>query len=509
MKTVLFQFKAFSAFLVLLLLASCSNDADTATELPDPIEESGEQGNEEENEETPLDTDNDGVPDSEDVDDDNDGLIEVFSINDLQDLRNSLSVSGKQLPGLAKKMEIGFELTRDLDFDNPDDYEDPSLFPAYTSGLGWTPIGTTEFNENNTLSIEDRFQAIFEGNAYTIRNLYINRPEEDYIGLFGACNDDAIIRNLNLEVKEITGERILGGLVGLGRGSIENVTVNGNIRSTSTGQAMMGLLVGRFEGGTISNCSTFGSAHAPEGIMVGGLLGRLVIPEPNLNATLANCFSEADVTAEGRVGGLIGSFSQGDAINAILILERCYATGIVTGVDDIGGLIGSTLGSNISQCYATGNIVNIGNGQLNTDSGGLIGFALSANINSCYASGEVTGNPLGDCIGGLVGYIHSTNVTTSYSTGPVEGNLAQIGGLTGRCPAGSEPTINNTNYWDTETSGLLFSRGEAQGLTSAELQTPTNNTGIYATWDPAVWDFGTSTQYPVLRDMPNGIEAQR
>ena len=404
---------------------------------------------------------------------------------------------------------IGFELMQDLDFDNPDDYEDPSLLPTYTSGLGWTPIGTTEFNENNTLSIENRFQAIFDGNGYTIRNLYINRPEEDYIGFFGACSDEAVIRNLNLEVKEITGERILGGLVGLGRGFIENVTVNGNIRSTSTGQAMMGLLVGRFEGGAISNCSTFGSAEAPDAIMVGGLLGRLVIPEPNLNATILNCFSGADVTGESRLGGLIGSFAREDAVNAILTVENCYVTGNVIGEDDIGGLIGSTLGSNISQCYATGNVNNVGDSQFNGNSGGLLGFALGVNVTSCYASGEVTGNPIGDCMGGLVGYIHSTTITTSYSTGMVEGNPLQIGGLTGRCPAGSEPTINNTNYWDTETSGLPVSRAEAQGLTTAELQTPTSNTGIYATWDSAVWDFGTSSQYPVLKDMPNGIEVQR
>ncbi|WP_419913051.1 hypothetical protein [Candidatus Poriferisodalis sp.] len=62
------------------------------------------------------------------------------------------------------------------------------------------------------------------------------------------------------------------------------------------------------------------------------------------------------------------------------------------------------------------------------------------------------------------------------------------------------------SYWDSDESQATGPGGE--GKTTAELQTPTDYTGIYANWnvdldgdgsadDP--WDFGTSCQYPVLK----------
>ena len=505
MKTVLFQFTAFSALLVLLFLASCSNDADTASELPDPIEESGEQGSEEENEETPLDTDNDGIPDSEDDDVDGDGLIELSSVDALNEMRYSLENSGKSYRGVAKNQIIGFELTQDLDFQDPGHYDDPTLLEEYTTGKGWEPIGISNYSFGEEEDMSTRFGGIFEGNGFTIKNLFISRPEDSQIGFLGACNDDSIIRNLNLELISVNGNTIVGGLVGLGRGLIDNCTVNGSINS-ELGE--IGLLTGVYEGGTIKECNTSGTVTAENNFNAGGLFGRLVIdPFTENNAAIKSCYSSANVVGRDRVGGLIGSFNLGDAINAFITVDNCFAIGSVTGELNVGGLIGFT-GGTITSCYATGEVTATRQG-FGGNAGGLVGQSLGALINSCYATGNVRAVNQIDCMGGLIGYIHSTNVTTSYSIGSVEGNLAQIGGLTGRCPAGSEPTINNTNYWDAETSGLPFSRGEAQGLTTVELQTPTSNTGIYATWDPAIWDFGTSTQYPVLLDMPNGIEPQR
>ena len=71
---------------------------------------------------------------------------------------------------------------------------------------------------------------------------------------------------------------------------------------------------------------------------------------------------------------------------------------------------------------------------------------------------------------------------------------------------------NNTNlvvensYWDAERSGTTISAGDlGYGKTTAELQCPTApgdvscDPIIFADWDAAVWDFGTSTDYPVLR----------
>ena len=112
----------------------------------------------------------------------------------------------------------------------------------------------------------------------------------------------------------------------------------------------------------------------------------------------------------------------------------------------------------------------------------------------------------------------------SYATGAVSGTAA-VGGLVG---SGRFARAQSA-YWNLETSGVRVGVGEDDandngvidgterlrlgvgGKTTAELQTPTDYTGIYETWnvelgDPIFddgelddpWDFGTTTQYPVL-----------
>ena len=510
MKTDFMKFKHLLALLLLGIAISCSSENEAPT-IPDDPDQMEEMDSDDDTPDPPEDSDqdNDGIPDDEDIDMDGDGLIEIASVNALNEIRNDLSASGRSLR-LGKNDFIGFELTQDLDFQNPDDYDDPTLLEAYTSGDGWEPLGTTEFGENGSLTTENRFQEVFEGNGFTIRNLFINRPEQSYLGLFGATTLDADIRNLSLESIEITGELIIGGIVGLGAGNFENCTVSGTVTSTTNGQAMIGLLIGRYEGGSITNCNTSGMVMATEAIFAGGLFGRLVIdPFLQNDALVASCYSDATVTGEQRVGGLLGGFSLEDAITSTIELRNSYATGNVTGENSVGGLIGSTLGSSISSCYATGDITNTGTSEFDGDSGGLLGFAFSATVSSCYATGTITGNTTGSCKGGLVGLVNNVTISTSFSTGSVQGNTFEIGGLTGRCQAGSPSIIPSTNYWDLETSGIPFSREEAQGLTTTELQSPIDASGIYATWDPMVWDFGNNSQYPALLNMPNGVENQR
>jgi hypothetical protein len=512
MKTTFLKLTQLLTLLLFFSITACSSerDDDATPTVPDNPDQMEEMEDDSTDDIGGNDQDGDGIPDEEDIDVDGDGLIEISSLDALNDLRNNLDFSEKGSSETGKNDFIGFELTKDLDFENPNDYDDSTLLDSYTSGDGWEPLGSTEFGENGALTIENRFQGIFDGNGFTISNLYINRPEQDYLGLFGATSLDATISNLNVEINEIIGQRIIGGIAGLGAGNFDNCSVSGNISSVSTGQAMIGLLVGRYEGGLITDCNTTGVVTAESASFAGGLMGRLVIdPFTESNALVANSYSEATVTADQRVGGLVGGFSLEDAVASTIQINNAYATGNVIGENSVGGLVGTTLGSTISSCYATGTINNIGNSEFDGDSGGLLGYAFSTTISACYATGDVIGNPTGSCKGGLAGFVYNTTITTSFSTGTIEGNPMELGGLTGRCQAASPSTISNTNYWDIETSGIPVSRGEAQGLTTAELQNPVDASGIYTTWDPMVWNFGTSEQYPVLLNMPNGVENQR
>ena len=117
------------------------------------------------------------------IDQDNDGLIEICDINALSAIRYQLDGSGykqsfdavKITAGCPQSGCTGYELRGDLDFNSDDSYRDITNKAAWTSGLGWLPIG-------DRLNF---FTARFEGNGHTIANLYINRPS-DYVGLFNA-----------------------------------------------------------------------------------------------------------------------------------------------------------------------------------------------------------------------------------------------------------------------------------------------------------------------------------
>ncbi len=189
----------------------------------------------------------------------------------------------------------------------------------------------------------------------------------------------------------------------------------------------------------------------------------------------------ANVTGQSSVGALAG-IKLGD-------LSGSYATGRVSGQDGVGGLVGSHRGS-IAASYATTQV----SGQNNV--GGLIGSNYLGTVIACYATGRVSGTAN---VGGLVGLNSSDDeVIASYATGHVSG-VSNVGGLIGD----NQGTASNS-YWDMSTSGQTT--GTA-GQTTAQLQSPTDYSGMYADWnvdldgggtadDP--WDFGLSDEYPVL-----------
>ena len=173
--------------------------------------------------------------------------------------------------------------------------------------------------------------------------------------------------------------------------------------------------------------------------------------------------------------------------------------------DNVGGLVGS--GDHISRSYATGTVSSAGN-----NVGGLVGSGSS--ISGSYATGAVTGTFR---VGGLIGR-GGRDISYSYAVGRVSGSGA-VGGLIGD----NTGTVTDS-YWDTVTSRQSHSDG-GQGKTTSELQSPTGYSGIYANWNADLdnadrdrnpmtggddpWDFGTSSQYPVLKYGGLNVAQQR
>ncbi len=171
-------------------------------------------------------------------------------------------------------------------------------FRNYQSGKGFRPLG-----RDATIGVpgDNTFLGTFDGNNHVISGLYINRPEEDFVGLFGSIFKGTV-RNLGLEKVNISGNKYVGGIAGL----------------------MTDAHRYRF---VVTNCYVTGKISGLD-VAVGGLVGRLY------DAKINYCYSTADVCGKQSVGGLVGGFSFSELVN-------CYSTGHIQGEDYIGGLIGT------------------------------------------------------------------------------------------------------------------------------------------------------------------------
>jgi len=208
---------------------------------------------------------------------------------------------------------------------------------AYAAGEGWDPIG------NYSTEYTTEFHGTFNGNYKKVTNLKINRPTTDFQGLFGVIYGSGSVKNLVVQNCDITGQKYVGGLMG----------VNSSAYS-------------------ISNCSATGKVSGT-GKYVGGLVGY------NTYSIIFNCYAAVNVIGTNYVGGLVGeNYSYSN-------IYDCYATGNVSGTANyIGGLVGENVdNSTISYCYATGKVSGT-----NTV-GGLAGYTSgTSHITNCVAAND-------------------------------------------------------------------------------------------------------------------------
>jgi len=344
-----------------------------------------------------------------------------------------------------------FILTSDIDLD----------------GVSITPIApdtSTSYRFQGT-----PFTGVFDGNDYVIRNVDVNMPGSDYVGLFGYLGMDGQIKNLSAEDISIVGRWSVGGLVGHSSvGTITNCYSTGSV----SGNRYVGGLVGHSSVGTITNCYSTGSVSGYG--YVGGLAGH------NEEATISNCYSAGSVNGVLDVGGLAG-------YNEEATISNCYSAGSVNGVLDVGGLVGNNIDDGVvTNCYSSASVAG------EDYVGGLVAFNSVGTITNCYSTGAVTGE---DAVGGLAGYTGGT-ITNCYSSGLVTGDL-RLGGLVGW----HDGAIGNS-FWDVNTSGWTTSSGGTP-KTTAEMKTQTTFTS--AGWDfIEVWDIGENQTYPFLRTYLGG-----
>ncbi|UCE36896.1 MAG: tandem-95 repeat protein [Thermoplasmata archaeon] len=313
---------------------------------------------------------------------------------------------------------------------------DASATSGWNSGAGFEPVGNTS----------SYFTGSFDGDNHTISGLYINRPSQDYVGLFGWV-EGGELKNVIFKDAFVTGKDYVGTLSGINQVpgvKVSNCIVYGEVSSTGY---YTGLLIGSHVGGvsgSVENCSVYGRIYCGENAG-GGLIGYG-------DTIITNCFSYGTVTVSGlggNVGGLVGR----NNVNGVITNSYCDVE--TSGVRYVGGFVGVNSGV----------------------------------ISNCYALGDVSGN---DDIGGFVGYLEPGDIITNcYSTGNVTGNT-NVGGFLGVNDTG---IITNCS-WDNETSGRTDGVGNQDPDPDDVIGRNTTDMMTQATFTSIEWDF-TDTWFMV------------
>ena len=362
---------------------------------------------------------------------DSNGLIDIYTIEDLNNIRfnlagtswkTSLTDTVWRTSGCPSNGCRGYELKANLDFSGTKWASNYKGTDWVTSG--WVAIGDCGADNDCNTTIDNRpFAATFNGNGFEIRNLYINKSNQSNVGLFGYAGTSILIKSLGVVNTYVKGKDFVGGLLGYQQaGSIINSYASGSV----SGYAFTGGLVGYQDGsGSIINSYASGSVSGYDPI--GGLVGWQ-------NGSISNSYASSSVSGFYHTGGLVGS-QNGSISNS-------YASGSVSGFYHTGGLVGGQDGI-ITNSYASASVSGTKN-----NTGGLVG-SQNGSISNSYASGSVSGY---DSIGGLVGYQRSGSITNSYASGSVSGN-DYTGGLVGYQDGSGSITYSYASGSVTSSSG--------------------------------------------------------
>ena len=162
-----------------------------------------------------------------DVDNDDDGLIEIWHLDALNNIRYDLDGSHYDDDGSGEDMTVveddgsdmgcgggscnGYELMRDLDFALATSYAAGTINAEWRSpGSGWLPIA----HDTDTVMAGFQgsgFAAILDGNGNSITNLYIGRGTETRVGLIGQTAVGSEVRTIILADVSIQADRIPAG----------------------------------------------------------------------------------------------------------------------------------------------------------------------------------------------------------------------------------------------------------------------------------------------------------
>ena len=280
----------------------------------------------------------------------------------------------------------------------------------------WKPIGDSNHYFNGT----------FDGNDFTISDLYVTpRSAGYYSGLFAFIDDSGTVKNLSVS-GYVSGNTLAGGVAAYNFGTISDCNFDGAVTSDPSGR---GTEVGGITGsndGSINNCRNTGTV-TNNFSDVGGIVGGNSGP-------VTNCSNSGDINGTGNdtlAGGIVGANTRSGTVT------NCSNSGNVSATDYPSGIVSSNSGGTITNCSNTGSIVGTGNYP-----GGIVGSTSEGTITNCSNTGSIVGT--GNYPGGIVGSTSEGTITNCSNTGSIVGTGDYPGGIVGDNSGGTITNCSNT-----------------------------------------------------------------
>ncbi|MDR1976924.1 MAG: hypothetical protein LBQ18_08055 [Campylobacteraceae bacterium] len=217
-------------------------------------------------------------------------VIEISDQAELSSVRNNLSGTYIVLEDIELQAgKVGFDAT-----------------------AGWTPIG------DETVP----FKGIFNGNGRKISGLWIDRPSDNCVGLFG---------------------RIEGG-------NIKKLGVLTDETEGVKGLSKVGIIAGCVE--TYSTITlSYSAGNVGGDYFIGGIAGNVAF-----DSKITNAYSKANAVEGNYVGGIAGSIGGSSEVT------NTYSIGNISGINYVGGIAGEV----------TSGAMAINNAAINQNNDGLI-----------------------------------------------------------------------------------------------------------------------------------------
>lgn len=353
----------------------------------------------------------------------------------------------------------------------------------------WTPVGNTRLPFRGV--IQDVVPT-GEGST-TIKNIIVNEPELQYVGLFGVT-DSARITNLYLDSPVIKGTAYGAALVGyasddskISSNTVDNATISAN-------NAAAGL-----------------AARASNAVLDGNTIDNSQIVGPTLYA--AGICAEAentqapDAANPGDVPGTTTQIANNYANINTSKLNALYVGGFVgrsEGADGSGQPQPAAKSANNGHLYIANNYVRMTSGSEALYAGGMVGYAMLTDMENNYAYGSISSM---SAEGGLVGRAGSgVNIDRCYYDNKL--NLSPVG------YAANVATSNVSTFTGEGNQVVLADSVDGINNMTRVLNTwvRQNGTDKYKTWrsdldgvNSGYPIFGTPDQIPVYDTISNVV----